>query len=208
MRVDQRGLEHNAVRLGGTVSRGSHNLVWIDMEMSGLDPLTCMPLEIATIVTNSELDILAEGPNLVIHQPDEVLDAMDAWNTEHHGKSGLTEAVKQSRMSCAEAESMTLAFLERWTEPGRSPLCGNSIGQDRRFLRRYMPALNQHLHYRVIDISSVKELAWRWYRLQPPRKNEAHRALGDIHESIEELRFYRRTIFADEISFMDPPPGS
>jgi oligoribonuclease len=190
------------------VARGTQNLVWIDMEMSGLDPVTCYPLEIATIVTNSELDILAEGPSLVIHQPDKVLDAMDAWNTDHHGKSGLTVAVQQSRVSCAEAESMTLAFLEAWTEPGRSPLCGNSIGQDRRFLRRYMPGLNQHLHYRVIDISSIKELAWRWYHLQPPRKNEAHRALGDIHESIEELRFYRRTIFADEVDFMEPAPGA
>ncbi len=178
------------------------------MEMSGLDPETCQPLEIAALVTNSELEILAEGPCLVIHQADEVLDAMDAWNTQHHTESGLVEAVQQSRVTCAEAESMTLAFLERWTEPGRSPLCGNSIGQDRRFLRRYMPALHQHLHYRVIDISSVKELAWRWYQLQPPRKNEAHRALDDIHESIEELRFYRRTIFADEVSFMAPPPGS
>ena len=142
------------------------HIIWFGWTWDpGLDP-DCLPLEIATIVTSSELDILAERPSLVIHQPDEVLDAMDAWNTEHHGKSGLIQAVKQSRVSCAEAESMTLAFLEQWTEPGRSPLCGNSIGQDRRFLRRYMPALNQHLHYRVIDISSIKELAWRWYKLQ------------------------------------------
>ena len=189
------------------MSRAADNLIWIDMEMSGLDPETCHPLEIATLVTDSQLNILAEGPNLVIHQPDSVLEAMDAWNMDHHTESGLYEAVQQSRISVKDAESLTLSFLTQWTEPGRSPLCGNSIGQDRRFIRRYMPALNLHLHYRVIDISSIKELAWRWYELKPPRKREAHRARGDIIESIEELRFYRQSIFVDESMFSEPPPG-
>ena len=177
------------------MSDRSRHLVWLDMEMSGLDPATCRPLEMATIVTDSDLKILAEGPNLVIHQPDEVLDAMDPWNTSHHAESGLTESVRNARMSCAQAEAMTLQFLRDWTHPGRSPLCGNSIGQDRRFLRRYMADLNRHFHYRIIDISSLKELAVRWYGIEPPAKKESHRALDDIRESIEELRFYRRVIF-------------
>ncbi len=173
------------------------------MEMSGLDPDICRPLEIATLITDSKLDVLAEGPNLVIHQPDEILAAMDAWNTSHHGASGLTQSVRQSRVSCAQAEEMTLQFLSAWVEPGRAPLCGNSIGQDRRFLRRYMPRLDAYLHYRVVDISSIKELARRWYGLKAPEKQEAHRALDDIHESIDELRFYRRVIFVDML-----PPGN
>ena len=177
--------------------QSSNHLIWLDMEMSGLDPAICYPLEVATIVTDSDLNILAEGPNIVIHQPDEVLDAMDEWNTEHHGSSGLTAAVRSSEVSCAQAEQMTLDFLREWTRPGKSPICGNSIGQDRRFIRRYMTLLDAHLHYRVIDISSIKELVGRWFDLQPPPKKEAHRALGDIRESIEELRFYRRTVFRD-----------
>lgn len=180
------------------VGRSADNLVWLDMEMTGLDPETCVPLEIATVITDSELNVLAEGPNLVIHQPASVMAAMDEWNTKQHGKSGLTEAVLSSRVTLAQAEEMTLAFVAAWTEPGRSPLCGNSIGQDRRFIRRYMPRLEQHLHYRVIDISSIKELASRWYRLDPPAKGESHRALDDVHESLEELRFYRRTLFRKE----------
>lgn len=183
--------------------RSLDHLVWLDMEMSGLDPDICRPLEIATLITDSKLDVLAEGPNLVIHQPDELLAAMDAWNTSHHGTSGLTESVRQSRVSCAQAEEMTLQFLHAWVEPGRAPLCGNSIGQDRRFLRRYMPRLDAYLHYRVVDISSIKELARRWYSLEAPEKQEAHRALDDIHESIDELRFYRRLIFRDAL-----PPGA
>ena len=174
------------------------NLIWLDMEMSGLDPETCVPLEVATIITDSALNILAEGPNIVIHQPDSVLDAMDEWNTTHHGASGLTQAVKDSTISCYEAESQTLAFLEEWTSAGKSPICGNSIGQDVRFIRRYMPRISKHLHYRVVDISSIKELVGRWYAMEPPPKNEAHRALGDIRESIAELRFYRETIFVDK----------
>lgn len=173
------------------------HLIWLDMEMSGLDPATCRPLEIATLVTDSELDVIAEGPNLVIHQPDSVLGAMDEWNTAHHGMSGLSKAVRQSKISEADAEEQTMAFLLRYTAPRTSPLCGNSVSQDRRFLRRYMPKIEEHLHYRIIDISSLKELVRRWYHLEPPRKKEAHRALEDIRESIDELRFYRRAIFRD-----------
>lgn len=177
------------------MGRNADHLIWLDMEMSGLDPAVCVPLEIATLVTDSELNVLAEGPDLVIYQPDAVLDAMDQWNTEHHGASGLTEAVRRSPVSCEDAEALTLSFLKDWTEPGRSPLCGNSIGQDRRFLRRYMPRLDAHFHYRVIDISTLKELARRWYGVKPPPKKEAHRALDDIKESLAELRFYREHLF-------------
>jgi len=178
--------------------RGDH-LIWLDMEMSGLDPATCRPLEIATIITDNELNILAEGPCLVIHQEDPVLAVMDVWNTEQHGASGLVEQVRLSTISEATAEAMTLAFIADWTEPGQSPLCGNSIGQDRRFLRRYMPRLDAHLHYRNVDISTVKELARRWYLIEPPPKRTTHRALDDIRESIEELRFYRLNLFRNDI---------
>lgn len=175
--------------------RSPDHLIWLDMEMTGLDPEICAPLEIATVVTDGNLHVLAEGPNLVIHQPEAVLARMDEWNTEHHGKSGLTTSVRQSRISCAQAEEMTLEFLMAWTEPGKSPLCGNSVAQDRRFLRKYMPKLEQHFHYRLIDTSTVKELSKRWYGVEPPKKADAHRALDDILESIAELAFYRRTLF-------------
>jgi len=177
------------------VGRSAENLIWLDMEMTGLDPATCLPIEVATIVTDSQLNILAEGPNLVIKQPQAALDAMDEWNTKHHGASGLTAAVQASTISCAEAEAATLAFVQEWTYAGRSPLCGNSIGQDRRFLRRYMADLEAHLHYRVIDTSTVKELAKRWYGTTGPHKGQAHRALDDIRESIAELAYYRDTVF-------------
>lgn len=178
-------------------ARGASLLVWLDMEMSGLDPATCRPLELATIVTTAELEIVAEGPSLIIHQSDEVLDAMDAWNTEHHGASGLTAAVKASTVSEAEAEAQTLAFLSQHLDPRVSPLCGNTISQDRRFLRRYMPALDEFFHYRSVDISTIKELVRRWYGISSPPKQTTHRALDDIRESIEELRWYRQTVFRD-----------
>lgn len=178
-------------------ARGASLLVWLDMEMSGLDPAICRPLEIATIVTTAELEIVAEGPSLIIHQPDHVLDAMDAWNTEHHGSSGLTAAVKASTISEAEAEAQTLAFLAKYLDPRVSPLCGNTISQDRRFLRRYMPALDEFFHYRSVDISTIKELVRRWYGLSSPPKQTTHRALDDIRESIEELRWYRQAVFRD-----------
>ena len=164
--------------------------------MSGLDPDACRILEIATLVTDAELELVAEGPELIVHQPDEVLDAMDQWCTTHHGESGLTAAVKASTTSLAEAEAQTLAFLEPLCEPGASPLCGNSIWQDRRFIARYMPKLDAFLHYRMIDVSTVKELTRRWYPdAKAPPKGQSHRAMDDIRESIAELKFYREAVF-------------
>jgi oligoribonuclease len=171
-------------------------LVWIDLEMSGLDPDTCQILEIAAIVTDGDLNVLAEGPDLVIHQPDAVLEAMDEWCTRQHGQSGLTAAVKASAVALAEAEAQVLELVRSLCPAGKSPLCGNSIGHDRRFLIRYMPALAAHLSYRNIDVSSIKELVRRWYpALAAPPKRETHRALDDIRESIAELRFYREHVF-------------
>ncbi|WP_434420735.1 oligoribonuclease [Nannocystis pusilla] len=171
-------------------------LVWIDLEMSGLDPDHCQILEIAAIITDGDLNIVAEGPDLVIHQPDAVLDAMDEWCTRQHGSSGLTAAVKASTVALAEAEAQVLELVRQHCPAGKSPLCGNSIGHDRRFLVRYMPALVGHLSYRNIDVSSIKELVRRWYpTVSAPAKRETHRALDDIRESIAELRFYRENVF-------------
>lgn len=171
-------------------------LVWMDLEMSGLDPDTCQILEIATLITDGDLNLIAEGPDIVVHQPDAVLDAMDAWCTQQHGNSGLTAQVKASTTSLAEAEALTLEFLRTHCPPGKSPLCGNSIGHDRRFLLRYMPQVAGFLHYRIVDVSSIKELTRRWYpTLSAPRKGETHRALDDIRESIAELRYYRERVF-------------
>lgn len=182
-------------------------LVWLDMEMSGLDPDLCVPLEIATLVTTPELEIVAEGPNLIIHQPDAALDRMDAWNTKHHGESGLIDAVRRSRVTVEAAEAETLEFLARYLEPGKSPLCGNSIGQDRRFLVRYMPRLEAFFHYRNVDISTIKELVRRWYGVTPPPKKGAHRALDDIMESLGELRWYRQMVFRTTLANALPEPG-
>lgn len=169
------------------------NLIWVDLEMSGLNPDTDHILEIATLVTDKELNIIAEGPALVVHQPDSVLDAMDEWCTQHHGASGLTDKVKASEIDLAQAAAETLAFVEHWVERGASPLCGNSIWQDRRFLIKYMPELDAYCHYRNIDVSTLKELVARW---RPDlvgqfKKKGSHRALDDIIESIDELKFYR-----------------
>lgn len=174
-------------------------LVWIDLEMSGLDVSKEQILEIATLVTNGDLEILAEGPELVLHQPDAILDGMDAWNTEHHGKSGLTARVRASTVTVEDAERQTLAFLESVGVAARlAPLAGNSVHQDRVFLSKYMPALERHLHYRNVDVSTVKELVRRWMPAvyaERPTKKSTHRALDDIKESIEELRFYRERAF-------------
>jgi oligoribonuclease len=172
-------------------------LVWMDLEMSGLDPDRHTILEIATLVTDNALQIVAEGPVLAIHQPAALLDAMDDWNREHHGASGLSARVLASTLSMQDAEQRTLEFVMSHCPERASPLCGNSIHQDRRFLARYMPRLDAFLHYRNIDVSTVKELVRRWYpdSLQPPEKKHAHLALDDIRESIEELRFYRRHVF-------------
>ena len=177
----------------------SERLLWLDMEMSGLDPARERILELATIVTDANLEVIALGPELVVHQADEVLAAMDAWNTEHHGASGLTDKVRVSIVDEAAAEAQTLAFIDaHFSARDRPVLCGNSIHQDRRFIRRYLPAFDTRLHYRMIDVSTVKELGRRWYPAelakQPP-KIESHRALGDIQESIAELRFYRANLF-------------
>ena len=171
-------------------------LIWLDMEMTGLDPDGDHVLEIATLVTNAELVVLAEGPDIVVHQSDEILEHMSEWCIEQHGKSGLTEASRRSTIDVGEAEAQTLEFLGRHCERGKSPLCGNSIGQDRRFIYRHMPALAQFLHYRSVDVTTIKELARRWYPTIPSvPKGESHRALDDIRDSLEELRAYRSAVF-------------
>ena len=172
------------------------NLVWMDLEMTGLDPEIDTILEIATIITDGNLNIIAEGPNIVIHQPDAVLDGMDEWNTTHHGASGLTAKVRASRITMAEAEQQTLDFICLYVPERSSPLCGNSIHQDRRFLVPYMPELEAYVHYRNIDVSTIKELGRRWYPgVKAPLKEAEHLALTDIRESIKELAFYRKNYF-------------
>ena len=172
------------------------NLVWVDMEMSGLDPNKHVILEIATIVTDSNLQTIAEGPNIAIYYPDEILDSMEEWSLNHHTASGLLDQVMASSIDCAEAEHITLKFLSKNCIKGESPLCGNSVGQDRRFMMKYMKNLENFLHYRIIDVSTLKELAQRWYPSIPPfNKKDSHLALEDIKESIEELKYYRKEIF-------------
>jgi oligoribonuclease len=172
-------------------------LVWVDLEMTGLDPATCAIVEIATIVTDADLNILAEGPCRVIRPPDEALEAMSPFVRDLHAKSGLLGRIAASTTSLEEATAETLAFLEQHATRGASPLCGNSVWKDRAFLETYMPAVVGFLHYRMIDVSTVKELVRRWYPpdRHAPKKKEAHRALDDIRESIDELRFYRATVF-------------
>ena len=178
---------------------GSDVLVWLDMEMTGLDPARERIIEIATILTDGQLGEIAIGPELVIHQPDDILAAMDDWNTKHHGASGLTLRVKESTVSDADAEAQTIAFINTHVSAKERPvLAGNSIHQDRRFIRHYMPALEKRLHYRMVDVSTIKELARRWYPkviARQPQKRDTHRALDDIRESIDELRFYRISVF-------------
>ena len=174
-----------------------NNLIWIDLEMTGLNVSTDRIIEIATVVTDSDLSVLATGPLLVIHQPESSLVAMDEWNTLHHGRSGLTEEVRTSDCDEARAERETLEFLAQHVAPGVSPMCGNSICQDRRFLATWMPSLERFFHYRNLDVSTIKELVRRWFteEAQEVKKVSAHRALADIHESIQELEHYRRTVF-------------
>jgi oligoribonuclease len=172
------------------------NLVWMDLEMSGLDPETNTILEIATVITDGNLEIISEGPVLAIYQHSEVLHSMDDWNKKHHNETGLVERVRQSAFHMRDAEMMTLDFIKNHIVPGKSPLCGNSIWQDRRFLIKYMPILEKYFHYRNIDVSSIKELYNIWYPGLPLfEKENAHIALKDIHESISELQYYRRKIF-------------
>ena len=169
-----------------------HNLVWVDMEMTGLIPEVDRVIEIATIVTDSHLNVLAEGPVIAIKQPDAALEAMDEWNTRTHSASGLVERVRSSTVSEQLASDMTLDFLREWVPEGMSPMCGNSICQDRRFMARHMPALEKYFHYRNLDVSTLKILAQRWRPDLPDLpKQGAHQALADIRDSIEELRHYR-----------------
>lgn len=177
------------------------NLIWIDLEMTGLNPDKDRIIEIATIVTDSQLNKVAEGPVFAIHQPNELLMSMDSWNTKQHNGSGLVTRVKESTITEAEAESSTLDFLRQYVPAGKSPMCGNSVYQDRRFLYRYMPQLEKYFHYRLLDVSTLKELALRW----APRvyggvqKESKHLALDDIKESIEELKYYRDALFNPEV---------
>ncbi|MEW6414035.1 MAG: oligoribonuclease [Pseudomonadota bacterium] len=169
------------------------HLLWLDMEMTGLSPDTDRIIELAIVVTDADLNTVAEGPVLVVHQPDEVLDAMDSWNKGTHGKSGLIDRVKASQLDEAEAEAQMLEFVKQHVPERTSPMCGNSICQDRRFLARYMPTLESFFHYRNLDVSTLKELAKRWRPglAEEFKKSNRHEALADIYESIEELRFYR-----------------
>jgi oligoribonuclease len=173
------------------------NLIWIDLEMTGLNPDEHRIIEIATVITDKELTVLAEGPVFAIHQADEVLAAMDEWNTSHHTSSGLAERVRSSRVSEHEAEKLTLDFVREHVDQGASPICGNSICQDRRFLIRYMPELAAFFHYRNLDVSTLKILAKLWLPEVGNRfeKKSVHLALADIHDSIRELRFYREHLF-------------
>ena len=175
-----------------------NNLIWIDLEMTGLDTVNDSIIEIATIVTDQTLTILEEGPVMAIFQPKPVMDAMDEWNTTHHGDNGLTARVANSTYDYAQVEQETIAFLQRFVPEGVSPMCGNSICQDRRFLARCMPTLESYFHYRNLDVSTLKELAQRWKPelLDQFSKQNTHKALDDIRESIEELRFYRSHIMS------------
>lgn len=178
------------------MAKHSRNLVWMDLEMSGLDPEKDVILEIATIVTDGDLNVLAEGPVIAIHQSENVFEGMDEWNTKHHNGSGLVDRCRHSRYSLADAEQETLRFIKPFTEKAKNILCGNSITQDRRFLYKYMPEISNWLCYRNIDVSSIKELTFRWYPDLPEfQKDKCHSALSDIRESIAELAYYRKTIF-------------
>ncbi len=175
------------------MAQNPNNLIWIDMEMTGLSPESDCIIEVALVITDSELNTVAEGPVLVVHQPDEVLDGMDAWNKSTHGKSGLIEKVKASTLDHAAVEARLLEFLKEFVPVRISPMCGNSICQDRRFLARWMPDLEAYFHYRNLDVSTLKELAKRWKPevAQALKKHGKHEALADIYESIEEMKHYR-----------------
>src|SRR5947199_8572059 len=179
------------------MARSKKNLVWIDCEMTGLDPNRDVLIEIAVIITNYDLEIIARGPVLAIKQSKAKLDMMDAWNRRTHKRSGLLDRIRTEGVALGDAEDEVLKFVKRYSYARTAPLCGNSIGQDKRFLAKYMPRLHEFLHYKVIDVSSIKLLAMEWYggKYEPPEKQELHRALADIEESIDELRYYRDAVF-------------
>ena len=178
------------------MSQSADNLIWIDLEMTGLDTDNDLIIEIATIITNGQLDILAEGPVIAIHQSDETLNAMDEWNTTQHTGSGLVERIKTSQYTVQDAENMTLEFVKKFVPERSSPMCGNSICQDRRFMHRLMPSLEKYFHYRNFDVSTVKEAVKRWYPNGPEfTKDSSHLAMDDIRDSINEMRFYREHYF-------------
>jgi oligoribonuclease len=173
------------------------SLIWLDLEMTGLEPEVDVILEIAILITDSQLNILAQGPIFAVSQSDDVLDNMSSWCIEHHGKSGLTQRCRDSKVTLAEATEKSLAFVREWVPQGKSPMCGNSIGQDRRFINKYMPSFEDHFHYRNLDVSTIKELARRWKPevLDSVVKTGAHLALDDIKESIAELKVYKELFF-------------
>jgi len=181
-------------------------MVWMDLEMTGLDVEKEVIIEIATIITDKNLNILSQGPSLAINQDNEILERMDAWNTKHHNASGLVQRVRQSSITLAEAERQTLKMIKEFCPPNVAPLCGNSVGQDRKFLEKYMKELYAYLHYRSIDVTSIKELVRRWYPDGPqfPKKSDEHRADVDIRESLEELAFYRKHYFTSELPVEEP----
>ncbi|MDA0301231.1 MAG: oligoribonuclease [Chloroflexi bacterium] len=188
------------------MARDPLNLFWLDLEMTGLEPDRHVIIEIASLVTDANLEILAEGPVLAIRRTAEQLALMDAWNQGTHSASGLLKRIAEDSVEIEEAERETLAFMRKWVVKGQSPLAGNSIAQDRRFLRREMPKVDAYLHYRNVDVSTVKELVRRWYpNLKPPEKKQAHQALDDIRESVEELRWYRQHIFLPPAAVAPPP---
>ena len=200
MEIAAQSAETEAIERAGRSVMGAFsnkNLIWIDMEMTGLDPERDRILELAAVITDSDLNVVAEGPVIVVHQSLEVLEAMGSWCKEHHGKSGLTERSLQSTVTEAKAERQMLAFLKGYVPAGASPICGNSIGQDRRFLYKYMPELQAYFHYRYLDVSTIKILAQRWAPaiMEGLVKKESHRALDDILESIDELKYYRKVGF-------------
>lgn len=181
------------------MTNNDSNLIWLDLEMTGLEPMTDVILEIAIIITDSDLNIIAQGPVLAINQSDETLDNMNPWCVEHHGKSGLTQRCRDSNITLLQATQQSLDFVKKWVPEGKSPMCGNSIGQDRRFINKYMPDFESHFHYRNLDVSTIKELARRWKPeiLEQVVKTGAHLALDDIKESIAELKVYRKHFFIE-----------
>ena len=187
--------------------KSKYNLVWMDCEMTGLDVEKEVLIEIATLITDSELNILEEGPCIAVHQRDELLEKMDEWNTKHHNASGLVKRVRESLINEVEAEKRTLDFIKKYCPKGISPLCGNSIHQDRKFLHKYMPEMQDYFHYRSIDVTSIKELVSRLYPNGPkfPKKSQEHVAMIDIRESLQELIFYRENYFLGQEAIVSEP---